>query len=298
MVSAWRIKNPDKPFSASAIELAEQILRRSDEVERIGKFGPSSGGDCERQLVMSFMGYPSKAPDNLAMLNRFQDGNYGHLMWQMVMWDMGILEVAEFPIEVVRWGVAGTCDGIVAIPDWRKVDGGYDPRMSRQDVRDIVESGDVPVRRLVLEIKRANDFRWNMMRSRGEPEQKVVWQGNLYYHGAREVTGDDTIKGVCYWLENKDNNDIVEYDLVPTDSNVALMEKFYRTKVLNKAAVGKLPPRPFEREEKYPRGHACGFCWQRERCDRWDDKGKRKIKPHQDRKLGKFAKRAFETLED
>lgn len=287
LVSAWRLKNPDKPFSDSAVELAEHILRRNDDTVRIGRFSPSSADECIRASLLKFNGYPDKDPDTFSMVNRFQDGNYGHLMWQMVMWDMGILERAEFPVEVVKWGAKGTCDGVLAIPDFSAV-GGYDPRMSRQDVRDIVESGDVKVTRLIAEIKRAAEFRWSMMQSLGEPEPKIVWQGSLYYHGAKEVltkAESKTLKGVCYWLENKNNNDIFETDLAPTAQGTQAMEDFYG-KAVKFAARGRLPKRPYEEKSK-----ECNRCWVHEHCVAHE--GKKRIAPWKGINLGEFAERVL-----
>src|SRR5687768_6640110 len=123
IVSAWTLKHYDDPFSADTIELAESILRRNDDTLRIGKFSPSSANKCMRASVMQFMGYPSTPVDSFSTLNRFHDGNYGHLFWQMIMWEIGILEKAEFPVSVKKYGVAGTCDGILSIPDFAAAGG-------------------------------------------------------------------------------------------------------------------------------------------------------------------------------
>lgn len=293
LVSAWMLKNADKPFTDEAVSLAEEILRRNDGKSRKGLFSPSQGDKCMRASVMKFFGYPDRKVDSFATLNLFRDGNYGHLMWQMIMWDMGILERAEFEVQVQKWGVAGTCDGVIAVPDFSKVEGGYDPRMTRQDVRDIVESGSVKTTRLIAEIKRQNEYRWGLQQSSGEPEAGILWQGGLYYYGAREVLPPEEaerLKGVCYWLENKNNNGILEFNLAPTKAGLIAFQDFYG-EALEYAKASKLPDRVDVKGSR-----TCNMCWQRHRCDEWTEKGRTEIAPWKKFQFGEFTTEALKNV--
>jgi hypothetical protein len=159
LVTQWMLANQRHEFSDEAIEVAVETLKRARRTPKYMRNSPSAGHRdfCDRQGVIAFLGYPSDPIDDIVVLNKFADGNYGHLMWQLRLFDMGFMEAehVEMFVRVPEWGVAGTCDGVLSVPME-----GWDPRMHRDEVRALVNSGDVHVWGSLLEVKRMASYRF------------------------------------------------------------------------------------------------------------------------------------------
>lgn len=274
----WRLlRGGDHIFSDSTMTLAENILKRREATFAHMRNSPSAGGACMRQSVISFMGYKGPETDDVAVQHIFDNGNFIHLKWQMYLHDMGILSLAEVPLSVPEWGVVGTCDGIVNIPtgDW------YRPEMTRDEVRSCINDG-APSWAGVLEIKGWNDYKWKSVRTAGQPDERTRWQGNLYATAAKLMHPDLDIQGTCYWLENKANSSVLEYDLPCTDQSHSQMKEYYDT-VMSSVAQKQLPERELDRES-----FTCRYCLVKDHCERLEAKGKTTILPAKGATRGKF----------
>ena len=280
LVTAWMLANQDHEFSDAAIDVAVETLKRARRRPKYLRNSPSAGHHdfCDRRAVIAFNGYSQEPVNDIVTLNKFADGNYGHLMWQLRLFEMGFLagEFTEVFLNVPHWGVAGTADGILSVPME-----GWDPGMTREEVRALVDSGDVPVWWSLLEVKRMASYRFRNAVASGDTESKIHWQGANYWMGANRLLKDhfeergrgETVEDVCYWHENKDSNEFIEFDIVPADTLIDQMSTFYG-QVIKDAGGHRLPPRPFEDGSR-----ECNGCWFAERCRRLERKGKTKMSP-------------------
>lgn len=261
--TAWRLARPEHVFSEGAMELARHVLTRRDKTFSHVRNSPSAGNVCERASVISFMGYKSSAVDEIAVQQIFDNGNFIHLKWQMYLHDMGVLTLAEVPLALPSCGVVGTCDGIVQIPtgNW------YDPSMSRDDVQGAINSG-MPHWTGILEIKGWNAYKWRTVKASGQPDQRTRWQGDLYHLAGQHTLPDLNIEGTCYWLENKENSSIQEYDLACTDVSHYNIHAYYG-QVLENVDDEVLPERPHD-----PDSTTCKYCPVSHHCERLEAKGK------------------------
>lgn len=275
MWQAWRIANQDHVFSDEALELAIHILKRREKGYRHARHSPSTANHCIRRSVLEYMGYKSAPVVDPVTLGKFDGGNFGHLRWQMLFFDMGILRDAEVVAYYPDWRVAGTCDGIMDIPLE-----GWNRDMTRAEVRALVESGDVPVWSGTLEIKEMFSRRWANNRSGGQPEPKVRWQGDLYTLCLQRTSPE--LQGTVFWFENKDTNEIVEYDLPPIKGALERMGDFYGDAIANEDA-GTLPDRPFTDSS-----YECRYCGVSEHCKRLQQKGTTTVKMLKTQTTGNF----------
>ena len=273
--TAWRMYRPEIRWDPETLEVALDILRRREEGYKHMRSSPSMGNHCIRQSVIAYMGYKSSNAPNIRVQGLFDDGNFGHLKWQMLHYQMGVLVKPEVVLTLPGYGVAGTCDGILEIPLE-----GYERDMERKDVLALVASGSVPVWRGVAEYKQMGSWRYKNNKVAGSPEPKVRWQGDIYYEMANRY--EHNLDGTMFWFENKDNAEITEYDLAPTKDAVALMHAYY-DEVQENVAAGILPERPF-----LPGSTECNSCFHAEHCDKFTKKGKTTIKPARGATMGDF----------
>lgn len=266
MWEAWRIARPDHVMSDSALELAVHVLKRREAGYQHARHSPSTANHCIRRSVFQYLGHKGEEVKDPNTLVKFDGGNFGHLRWQMYFHEMGLLRGAEVVSLHPDLRVAGTCDGIMDIPLE-----GWDREMTREEVRALIDSGTVPVWSGVLEIKEMFSRRWTNNRTGGTPEAKTRWQGDLYCIANQRV--DPSIEGTVFWFENKDTNELCEFDLPPTDIAIARMQEFYgEANALVDART--LPPRPYKNSD-----YECRYCPLLEMCQRYEAKGKTTIKP-------------------
>jgi len=275
--SAWRIHaGGNYQFSDGAIQLAIDILSRRQRTYKHMRNSPSMANHCVRASVISFLGYKQGDIEDVDILQRFDGGNFGHLRWQMYLYDMGVLDRAEVPVFAPEMGVAGTCDGVVDIPTgtW------WNPALTREQVRYQIEVEKSPHWHGLLEIKEMASYRWRYNKTQGQPEPKVRWQGDIYTVAAQRE--DPRLEGMCYWFENKDTNNVLEYDLAPEEVAVNNMSSFYGV-VMDHVNEGKLPARPYEDGSR-----ECNSCFFRDHCQRMDRKNRVTIGPAKGATMGNF----------
>lgn len=273
--ASWRMAHPELDWSAETIGMAEDILRRREQGYPFMRFSPSAANGCVRAAVISFMGYKSSQAPNIRINNIFDIGNFGHLKWQMLLYEMGVLVKPEVVVSYPDWYVAGTTDGILEIPLK-----GYEREMSRKDVRDLVTSGTVPVWRGILEIKQMNEWRYKNNKVAGSPEEKVRWQGDVYYFAGERY--EHNFDGTCYWFQNNNNGEVTEFSLPPTSGIRDTITAYYDV-VKAYVDAGTLPERPY-----LDGSTECNGCFFADHCAAFERKGKTAIKPARGKKRGDF----------
>jgi len=290
LVTSWMLENQNHEWSDAAIDVAVETLKRARRMPQYMRNSPSAGhfDNCDRRAVIAFNGHKSDPIDDVVTLGKFADGNYGHLMWQLRLFDMGFMaaEHVEMFVSVPHWGVAGTCDGVISVPME-----GWNPTMGREEARALVDSGEVPVWWSLLEVKRMASYRFRSCVANDSTEDKITWQGANYWMGANkklhplfsERNRGEAVQDICYWHENKDTNEFIEFDIVPGDGQIRQMHEFY-AKVLNSAGGQQLPERPFQDEDKWS---PCNRCNMRTHCLRLERKGKTTLGPASGKKWDK-----------
>ena len=281
LITAWFETNGEPDWSPETLQMAVDCLSRRDHEWKFARNSPSSGATCQRFSVIDLMRYPRQGDITFRTRLAFMNGDFTHLKWQMVLFEMGILAEPEIKLEVTRWAAAGTCDGITEIPD------GYDPEMKRADVRALVESGKVEVAKDILEIKHMAPFRYSSVVRNERPEGGQVDQGIIYGTGAQSHWSPD-VRGINYLFEGKGGDeDLYEIHMEPSPEEVKRLDDYFRG-VLGFVERRELPPRPYERTERI-----CRWCWHRDRCNALEDKGATTIKPMKGKPLGRLVKEAL-----
>ena len=257
LVNAWlhhQYDNGGIEWSDETLAMAQHVLKRKDGEYPHMRNSPSNGASCIRSAVIGFMGHNDKQTHDIGTRLRFLDGDFGHLMWQMVMFEMGILVDAEIPVGIPDMWVAGTADGLLSVPLE-----GYDKRMSRQDVLDLCKT--VDTWDAAVDFKRMFSRRYSNNKTYGS-EDKVVWQLDVYAYGLGT-------KNTCFWYQNKDTNEVYEIDRTMSDERIEEMKAFYKS-VHRHYKKRKLPAAPFKEGDK-----ACKWCRAEKFCR---DAEKKKIK--------------------
>ena len=278
MVNKWLMANPNHIWSDESIDLARSILRRREKTYPYERHSPSSFNGCMRKSVIMFKGYKGKDPEEYRTWRLFLDGNFGHLKWQMTLFEMGILRKAEVPVLIPDMKAGGTCDGILGIPKE-----GYDPKMTRAEVLDLA-SGDNLISSS-LEVKNHNEYIWKL--NKGQPKENTEWQGHLYTHGIRKMAAlhDDypEVTHTCFIIDNKNTSEVIEHFVEWDDKWVKKLKRYYN-KVNSFAELDQLPKRGFERGSTQ-----CKYCPVRDVCEDKIDNDDDTIETHPDAEYGDFS---------
>jgi hypothetical protein len=166
-------------FSKSARRLAMEILK-SEDIRQTSRsldfWHASSTGDCRRKQIIAKR-YPDFVRvDPLTAIQRMDDGKWGHLKWQLIFHELGLLERCEYLVHYRPWNAGGSPDGELVLR-----------------YRD-------PDTKFLLEIKRVSSYRFaNILRTQ-EPERPHILQTHTYIQ-ATDLTN------IIYFYENKDTND-------------------------------------------------------------------------------------------
>ncbi len=164
-------------FSQKTIDLAVEILRGGEIRNRDPKiFHASAAGACRRQQILAIYHPDRIRVDPLDAIQRMDDGKWGHLKWQMVLYEMGLLKRWEFQVRYRPWNAGGAPDGVLVLP-WLD-----------------------PDREFLLEIKRVSDYRFTQMLRTGAPEHGFILQTHTYIQAT-------DLAHIIYFVENKNTND-------------------------------------------------------------------------------------------
>lgn len=102
----------EQVFSEEAIEFGLGILRRQFKHQRSGRYSPSSIGECNRRVVLGYLGAPQD-PVNLDSLDLMEAGTRDHFWWQLEGITMGWISEAEAWRHDPRLRLGGSLDAIM-----------------------------------------------------------------------------------------------------------------------------------------------------------------------------------------
>jgi len=91
--------------------VADQLI--TPQRDRSNTFSASATGRCERQQILRYLNHPEQLSYDPILAHRFEVGRWGHLRWQAQGLSAGWLKEAEVPVELKRFGLTGTMDGLV-----------------------------------------------------------------------------------------------------------------------------------------------------------------------------------------
>lgn len=99
-------------YTPEALEHAMRVLTRRHQVERGGRFSPSSLGECPRRVLFGYAGAPQipPDPDQQDLMNM---GSRDHLFWQMEGLSAGYLKTAELYAHDPELDLGGSLDGVL-----------------------------------------------------------------------------------------------------------------------------------------------------------------------------------------
>lgn len=167
-------------FGFSQKRLLLELLREPDPNRRNPNlFHASGAGGCRRQQVILRAEHSAlgKRIDDLGAKQRFAEGRWSHIKWQLVLHHMGLLQRAEFVVEYAPWSVMGSPDGVLVLP-W----------LSKNT-------------EFLLEVKGVSDYRFGRILRTGSPEKDHIFQTHSYIQALE-------LSNILYLYENKNTQDI------------------------------------------------------------------------------------------
>lgn len=167
-----------QPLPDEHADIIRDLLTTPPRDRRLS-FSPSSLHRCERRQVFAFAGFPQQRQLNSDLMNLFADGTWRHLRLQATMLHAGILDEVEKPIDVPKYRLKGSIDGI-----------GTD------------EHG-----KWILEAKGMHQFQFDdLMLSSGGPKEEHIKQGAGYSIATN-------IRRVAFFYECKGTQKTKEFDI-------------------------------------------------------------------------------------
>jgi len=236
-------------------EKQEQQIKRF-ETGRIGKFYPSSVGDCKRKIAYQMLGYPGK-PWNGKSLLVTENGTSFHNRMESIFERMGIMIAPELSLKDPELRISGRSDAIIynfmREPD--EEDGPvirlYEPPKPGEEPKLIYEGPNNDV--LIVEFKSIKSKGFNEYLPKTKPKKEHEMQLQLYFY----LTG--IRKGMVYY-ENKDNQEqkyyIVDYNQSIVDSIISDIRV-----IIEAIDNDILPEREFQ-----PTDVKCRYCDFRDIC--------------------------------
>lgn len=229
---------------------------------RIGKFYPSSVGQCKRKVTYQMMGYPGK-PKEGRMSLILDNGTYFHHRMEDLFERMGIMVAPELKLKDEKLRISGRSDAII-YNFLKKTEGpieGDEVITLYKPVYD--ENGDETGEELVyegwasdvliVEFKSSKEKAYENYIPKTKPKKEHEMQLQLYFL----LTG---IRAGMVYYENKNTQDqkyyYVEYNQAIIDGIVADIEF-----VISHIDAGTLPPREFQ-----PTSFECRYCDYRDIC--------------------------------
>jgi hypothetical protein len=103
----------EQVYSEEAIQFITDVLKRKYKHPRVGRFSPSSMGECARRNVFSYAGAPEIPPDidNQEMMDH---GSWGHLKWQAEGLTVGYMTAGEVWMHDPELRTGGSMDAKLA----------------------------------------------------------------------------------------------------------------------------------------------------------------------------------------
>lgn len=260
----------EKYGDMNLVDMVHQYLVEEDQANqqkryedgRIGKFYPSSVGQCKRKIAYQMMGYPGKPKQgrNILILD---NGTYFHNRMEALFERMGIMIAPELKLKHEELRISGRSDAIIwnfmkkpdDVIEGDKVIKLYKPvydEEGNETGEELVYEGlasDV----LIVEFKSSKEKSYNDYIPKTKPDKKHEMQLQLYFF----LTG---IRAGLVYYENKNTQDqkyyYVTYNQAIVDEIVADI-KF----VIHHIDNGTLPEREFQ-----PTSFECRYCDYRDIC--------------------------------
>jgi CRISPR/Cas system-associated exonuclease Cas4 (RecB family) len=236
-------------------ENQENQVKRAAE-GRVGKFYPSSVGNCRRKIAYQMMGYPGKTipGKNLLIMD---NGTYFHNRMEELFERMNILIAPELKLKHDELRISGRSDAIIwnfMKPEGAIVEGDKEIELYKptDDGEELVYKGlasDV----MIVEFKSINTKNFEKYLPKTKPKKEHEMQLQLYFYltGIRE--------GLVYY-ENKNTQEQkyyhVTYDQSIIDEVISDIQY-----VIKHIDAGTLPPRDYQ-----PLDFQCRYCDFRDIC--------------------------------
>lgn len=95
-------------------EKGEELLKKLSAAggSRAYAFHPSQMYQCKRRQVFDYHDVPKLKKFNPQLQNIFNDGTWRHIRWQIMLMNAGILTDVEVPVEMPKYRLQGSMDGI------------------------------------------------------------------------------------------------------------------------------------------------------------------------------------------
>ncbi len=240
-------------------ENQQNQVRRAEE-GRIGKFYPSSVGQCKRKIAYQMMGYPGKPipGQNLLIMD---NGTYFHNRMEDLFERMGILIAPELKLKDEELRISGRSDAIVwnFLKDEKEATLGeniadeqiqlYMPDEGEEKLVYDGLASDV----LIVEFKSIKSKNYEKYLPKTKPKREHELQLQLYFY----LTG---IRAGLVYYENKDTQEhkyyYVQYDQALVDEVVSDIKI-----IIKHIDEGTLPDREYQ-----PTDFQCRYCDYRDIC--------------------------------
>lgn len=260
----------DKYGDANLVSMLHQYLIEEDQKQqqkrydegRIGKFYPSSVGQCKRKIAYQMMGYPGK-PKQGRMALILDNGTSFHERMEKYYEDMGIMVAPELKLKHKELRISGRSDAIIynfmkktegPIPGDEMIElyqPTYDEEGNETGEEHVYSGWASDV--LIVEFKSAKEKAYEDYTPKTKPQKKHEMQLQLYFY----LTG---IRAGMVYYENKNTQDhkyyYVEYNQAMVNEIIADIQF-----VIGHIDAGTLPEREFQ-----PTSFECRYCDFRDIC--------------------------------
>lgn len=118
-IDQWLIEHSEGiTLRPENMAILADLLSKSTNSDRSGRFGASSRGDCHRQQVFKYLGMPGMGRVDPVLANLFNDGTWRHLRWQMMGLEAGVFTHVEVPVSVPQLRLKISLDGLNDQEEW------------------------------------------------------------------------------------------------------------------------------------------------------------------------------------
>ena len=118
-VQGWLMNNDGVHINSDFVtERVMKILKPEIKKSRAGAFHPSQLYQCQRAQVYGYYNAPTVKTFDPQLQNLFNDGHFRHLRWQIMLMEAGILTDVEVAVDMPKFRLEGSMDGVNADEGW------------------------------------------------------------------------------------------------------------------------------------------------------------------------------------
>lgn len=110
-VHKWLVKHPEGLVLDEELTSLLSKLTRKQPRDRSASFSCSARNQCVRRQQFQFIGLPQQRTLDAELQNKFNDGTWRHLRWQMMLLKAGLLTEIEYPVYSKALNLRGSMDG-------------------------------------------------------------------------------------------------------------------------------------------------------------------------------------------